>query len=777
MKLLEKKYFEPFVNELYWISNRAFSTFLLLLTVFISTPNGSVAQTYFGFEYDATLPVKIGTTPLKNPWSGGFNYAQFSDIDIDFDGDLDLVLFDRSGDEFLVFEQRPVNGNPDYVFLYNGAALFPSDCKYRATFLDYNQDGKNDLFTYGIGGIKVYKNTGNSSIGLQWELAKAVVETDYLGNHTNLYVSSSDIPAYADVEGDGDIDVLTFQIGGERMEYHQNQSIELYGIPDSLIFELKNECWGQFREDPNNNDVVLNDTQSPCGTGNIPNPQMGQNPAVDKKTPATTAAKHSGSTILALDINNNGVLDLVLGDVAYSNLTLLINGGTAPNTNSAMVSQDHNFPSNTTPASSQLFPAPYYVDVNFDGVKDLLVTPNARTVSQNQKSAQYFKNTGTNTLPNFIYQQEDFLQDNLIDHGLGSIPVMFDQNGDGKRDLLVGNFFRYKPTLGKESCFLVYRNTGTGSAPEFTYYDDDYLGLTQLSYGLRSHPAFGDLDGDGDEDLIIGKENGSLIRYTNTAGAGNPCVFANPTLVNDQNGTEINVTAYAAPQLFDLNNDGLLDLIIGKKTGEIAYYANTGTTATAQFTLQNDHVGNADVSTTPDGYATPHFFRVHDTTHLFLGGYDGQLHYYNNIDGRLQIDSSFHLVNDYYLGIDVGLYSAFWVEDVDNDGLLDLFAGQDLGGLFHFEANPNSTIGIAESNSLPHFYLSPNPATNTISLHALNNQTAGISSIQISSVLGALQTVRLEENESISIEQLASGTYFLHITSEYGVETLKFIKL
>jgi hypothetical protein len=109
--------------------------------------------------------------------------------------------------------------------------------------------------------------------------------------------------------------------------------------------------------------------------------------------------------------------------------------------------------------------------------------------------------------------------------------------------------------------------------------------------------------------------------------------------------------------------------------------------------------------------------------------------------------------------------------------LLDLFAGQDLGGLYHFEANPNSSVGINENTLHPQFYLSPNPATDEIMLHTFNDPTLGISEIHLSSLLGEQQTVRLEENGSISIEQLAPGTYFLHITSEHGTETLKFIKL
>jgi hypothetical protein len=767
--------------------------FPVVLTALLSIC-GSFAgrtQTYLGFEYDPSPMVKTGADTLEQAWAGGLNFVQFSDIDIDYDGDMDLFVFDRSGDEIAVFVTEEVNGEPVYRYLYGGWKLFPSDVRYRAALYDYDQDGRNDLFTYGIGGVKAYRNIGNSVTGLQWEVAKPLLRSDYLGDMNNLYVSSGDIPAFVDVEGDSDMDVLTFHLGGERVEYHQNQSMELYGIPDSLVFVLKNECWGHFREDVNNNSVILNDTESPCGPGNSNVPGGAQLAPSDKPVHAlrttqplptdslfAAPTRHSGSALLALDINDNGVLDLILGDVSYPNLTLLVNGGTAPNTNSAMISQDINFPSNTTPASVHLFPAAFYVDVNHDDVKDLIVGANARTISQNQKSVTYYENLGTNTLPNFLFRSKSFLQGEMIEHGLGSIPVLFDENGDGLRDLLVANFFRYKPTLDKESAFLVYRNTGTAAQPEYTYLDDNFFGLTGLSLGLRSIPAFGDLDGDGDEDMLIGMENGQINAYTNTAGAGNPVAFGGASPLTDNNGAAINVISYAAPQLFDLNNDGLLDLIVGMKTGELAYYRNTGTAANAVFTLENALLGGVDVSpNTPDGYSVPNFFRTNDTTHLFIGAYDGKLHYYNGIDDHLEAGDTFTLVSHAWRGIDVGLYSSFLVEDTDDDGLLNLFIGQDLGGLHHMEADPASTVSLNENKAIPqNWLLVPNPATAQVLLTAIGQQNTS-SDVAIYNMPGELiGTQTVTGTTTLDISGYRKGMYLVVVTSESGREVLRLVK-
>lgn len=685
---------------------------------------------HLGFEFNPEIPVvATGGITLKLPWTGGLNFVQTSDIDFDFDGDMDLVFFDRSGDEIMLFENVTISGAQQYRFVQRGYLLFPEDARYRMALLDYNGDGKNDVFTYGIGGVKVYRNVGSASTGLQWELATSLIMSDYVGNYTNLYVSGGDIPAYVDVEGDGDIDILTFSVGGQQMEYHQNQSMDLYGNADSLVFVLQNECWGQFQEDLNNNALVLNSNIFPCGSGDIVNPQR---PAAADTTTENAGTdeptRHSGSTTLALDIDGNNVIDLVIGDVSYPSLVLLTNGGTAPNTNSPMISQQTNFPSNSVAANLQLFPASFYVDVDFDGRRDLIASPNAKTISQNQKSVQLYKNTGTDAIPVFTFQSKAFLQSEMIDAGLGAIPVLVDANGDGLQDLIVSSYFRYKEPLDKESAFNLYLNTGTATNPQFTDSDQDYLDMTTVLPALRLFPCFGDVDGDGDQDMLVGQEDGTLSLFTNTAGAGHPLAYSSHVNLASNTGSTIDVGYYSAPQLFDLDGDELLDLIVGRQSGELLYYRNTGTTTAPQFTLFNDHLGNIDISVgAPDGYAAPYFFRYHDTTLLFLGGYDGLIHYYNGIDGNLIPDSSFALVSNHYLDHNFGLYSSFAINDIDGDGELNLFAGHDLGGVQLFEVNPNSTLSLQEIEpNSDNYVVYPNPSSGTIHIKGNGEATCRI---------------------------------------------------
>jgi hypothetical protein len=662
---------------------RFFLIYLLVLICFSF-------KAQFQFNFNDSIEVYRTNTALKYPWAGGLNYAQFSEIDYDYDGVMDLLVFDRSNDQMRVFEQKIESGVSFYKLNPLAYLEFPEQIRYRVFSIDYNGDGKNDLFTYGIGGIKVFKNVGSPQLGLQWELAKDLLYSDYTGANLNLYVSSSDIPAIVDVDFDGDIDILTFHISGEYLQYHQNQSQELYGHSDSLIFKLKNECWGGFREDVNTNFLILNDNTLPCTTGNVPNPGIKPNTNNVEKA-------HSGSTVLALDYDGSGVQDVVIGDVAYSNMNLLINGGTAPNTNSLMISVDPAFPSNSTPIAINLFPAAYFVDVDFDGKKDLLVAPNAKNISENEKSIWKYKNTGTQSSANFVFETKAFLQQDMIEHGTASVPFLVDIDNDGLKDLFVSNFYAYKPTLNKESRIAYYKNTGTLNSPKFTLIDSDFINLSTLNYGFKISPSFGDLDNDGKIDILLGLENGTLIFYKNNSSSSS-LTFAPPVLnYTDNLGAIISAGQYATPQIFDLDNDGKLDLIIGKKTGELMYYKNIGSLSTPQFELTNPMLGNIDVSTlTPDGYPTPHFFRVQDTTYLLLGASDGFIRFYDAIDNSLNSGNSFNLRDADFLSLSkaIGGYSSCAVTDLDGDNKLNLFVGQDLGGLFHLEHDENSNLGI-----------------------------------------------------------------------------------
>ena len=157
---------------------------------------------------------------------------------------------------------------------------------------------------------------------------------------------------------------------------------------------------------------------------------------------------------------------------------------------------------------------------------------------------------------------------------------------------------------------------------------------------------------------------------------------------------------------------------MGTRTVEICYYENVGTLAFAEFELKNTLLGGIDVSTSlsPDAYAAPHFFRDSGEVHLFIGSVSGDLIYYDSIDNNFMPGDTFNLVSNNYLGINVESYSSFWVNDIDSDNRLNLFVGQDLGGLYHFESDPNSDAGINDVDLSVLVSIYPNPMTDHLTI-------------------------------------------------------------
>jgi hypothetical protein len=329
--------------------------------------------------------------------------------------------------------------------------------------------------------------------------------------------------------------------------------------------------------------------------------------------------------------------------------------------------------------------------------------------------------------------------------------------------MFVANFFSYKPILSKESRISYYKNTGTAVNPVFQFIDSDFNNLTQLNLGLRMIPAFGDLNSDGKCDMIIGRENGNLVYFENNSLGSSP-TFAAPVYdLTDENGLVIHHGLYASPELYDLNKDGLLDLILGVKTGELIYYENIGTQTSPLFSLVTDQLGNVDVSDlTPDGYSTASFFSLNDTTYAMVGCVDGDLKFIGDIDGHIGDGDSFTYIDSNFLNIEVGAYSSAAVLDIDNDSHLDLFIGQDLGGVFHLEDEPGSnlhTLNIVRENQL-HIY--PNPFESSINIKCSVSLISEL--ITITDLTGKLiQTIQVTGSDStIDLSFLESGIYILY---------------
>ena len=165
---------------------------------------------------DNSLPFEENGIQFESALAGGINSSQFSNIDLNLDGIMDIVVFDKAGNKLSPF----INSNGNFIYAPSYRDSFPSMHDW-AILADYNCDGKSDIFTYSSGGIAVYLNTSDTV--LSFNLITKFILSDYGANNLNIYVSPVDIPAFADIDYDGDLDVLTFSILGGFVEYHKNR--------------------------------------------------------------------------------------------------------------------------------------------------------------------------------------------------------------------------------------------------------------------------------------------------------------------------------------------------------------------------------------------------------------------------------------------------------------------------------------------------------------------------------------------------------------------------
>lgn len=729
-----------------------------------------VGRAQFGFQLSTSIDVVEDGEALKFPWAGGMDYCQFSNIDLDFDGVNDLFVFDRTCNKVLTFLQKGGVGEVDFEYAPEYENIFPDDLHDWALLADYNRDGKPDIYTYEIGGGRVFMNVGTAETGHNFVLVNPLLATHVFDVDTYMFLDEADIPAIVDVDGDSDLDILAFGILGTTVEYHKCMSMELYGIPDSLVFETKSICWGRFREAAVTNVVTLWDTlEYPCKSSDFDAPEFPfeLTDAFDRDI-----VRHSGSTVLALDMDDSGVMDLILGDISYPNLVMLLNSGSEVNANSGMVFQDTLFPSSSVPVNLPVFPAAFHVDISNDGIRDLLVSPNSKFGSENALSVWSYLNEAEDLSPDFVYQQSDFLQEDMIENGTSSLPVYFDHNGDGLLDLLVSSQGRYNPEINRlHSKIAYYQNVGTADVPAFELMTDDYQDLSEKGIGdsLAFYPTFGDLDGDGDEDMILGEYIGYCYYFENTGGAGNPAVFDEFTILNNSEGAAIIQGTYCYPQLVDLDRDGDEDLVIGRRTGKLQYLENTGI-GTYNFVQKSNELGLVDVAGEGfiQGHAVPQFVEVDGEYHLIVGSKRGDLFYYDGIEDN--IDGAFHLVDLHLDNVHIGTFAAPAIANLDGDNRFEMVLGNRRGGVTLFESATTDLIGIENLVHERGILIYPNPANQqvTVNLGSISATDLKQTKIILFTLTGEhVQTIQLHSNQvTINVQDFSKGTYLIQVIDE-----------
>jgi len=88
------------------------------------------------YDFETNIAVSANNAALQNPWVGGFNSPQYNTMDLNGDGQQDLVVFDRTSfslKTFLATEGK-------YVYAPHYQSQFP-EIRNWVLIRDYNCDG------------------------------------------------------------------------------------------------------------------------------------------------------------------------------------------------------------------------------------------------------------------------------------------------------------------------------------------------------------------------------------------------------------------------------------------------------------------------------------------------------------------------------------------------------------------------------------------------------------------------------------------------------------
>ncbi|MCI0436919.1 MAG: FG-GAP-like repeat-containing protein [Gemmatimonadetes bacterium] len=554
-------------------------------------------------------------TAYTHPFLGGFDVPRPQFVDIDGDGDLDLFVQERSN-QLMFLENTGTARAPEFVWRTD--RWLDLDIGEWSRFADPDHDGDLDLLAeqpYSY--IRYYRNDGTARSPRFVLAADSVPDA----NGRPVFSDRQNIPAITDIDCDGVLDLFLGRVDGTVSRYEQVPASRTEPVPafafvtdrfegieivtqfgsmhgaNSMAFADADGdgdmdlFWGDFFEAG----LLFIENAGTCTT-----PFMQLTPV---RVPRADSLETSGYNAPYLaDIDGDGDLDLFIGvlggaynpnrtasdnfwfyermdDESYrlrtrrflnaidvgsesvptfadidgdGDLDLIVANKIDPRT--LRSSRLYIFENRGTPAApvfaladtidvgSYYHLAPVFVDLDGDGDLDML----AGTWNND---VQVFRNEGSRTELRLVHDSAAAIR---IPRGSNTVPALADLDGDGDLDLVIGE------AVGSLNFF---RNTGTRTAPVFTLEAEDWLGI---DVGRRAFPAFVDLDGDGDLDLVIGREEGGGVVYRNTGTAKEPRFQLDPQAT-------LPLPHLGAPAFADLDGDGDPDLISGGLSGGLVY--------------------------------------------------------------------------------------------------------------------------------------------------------------------------------------------------------------
>jgi len=585
-----------------------------------AAPNGEAPPSWttrFVRSVDAFPVYDENGRAYDPPFLGGFNVPRPQFADIDGDGDVDLFIQERP-DELMMFENVGTPSRPDFVWRTDRYQNLSVGEWTR--FIDFDGDGDLDLlserrFSY----VQYFRNDGTARAAAFTSVGDSVRDVE----GRPLFADRQNIPSVNDIDCDGDWDLFLGRLNGTISRYDVAELTD-DGVP---VF--------RFLEDRFQGIEIV----------------------------AQLGSLHGANSMAFADIDQDGDLDFFWGDFFEPGVLFVENTGSCGEPN--LRTDPRPFTVDATIATSG-YNVPVLVDVDSDGDLDLFVGVLGGAFNPNLTTTRNF-HFYEQVDGDFIHRTDRFVY--TIDVGSESIPAFADLDGDGDLDMLLAN--KLDPDDTQTSRLYYFENVGSPRDPSFEQRAHIPL-FTMYHYA----PALGDLDGDGDLDMLVGTWNRGVALYLNEGTRTEPeFVLQDTTFVRLTRGSN------SAPALTDVDGDGDLDLFIGESSGELNFYRNVGTPFAPSFELVSDHFGEIDVGRR----SFPTFADIDGDgdEDLLLGREAGGVLLYRRVGSTADADPLFVLDSTFTLPLPN--YSTPSLVDIDGDGDLDVFSGGRGGGLIFLE--------------------------------------------------------------------------------------------
>ena len=550
------------------------------------------------------------------PFLGGFNVPRPQFADIDGDGDPDLFVQERPG-ELMLFENVGGASRPDFVWRTDRYQDLSVGEWTR--FIDFDLDGDFDLlserpFSY----VQYFRNDGTAR-----DAFVAVGDSVRDVGGEPVFADRQNIPNINDIDCDGYWDLFLGRVNGTLSRFEAGRTTN----GDPPVFRFLGDRFEDI-------EIVA---------------QLG--------------SLHGANSMAFADLDQDGDLDFFWGDFFEAGVLYVENTGSC---SEPILRSDPISLAVDDSISTSGYNVPVLEDVDSDGDLDLFVGVLGGAFNPNLTTTRNF-HFYERVDGNFIRRTERFVY--TVDVGSESIPSFADLDGDGDLDMLLAN--KLDPDDTRTSHLFHFENVGTRQEPSFQQRAHIPL-FTMYHYA----PALGDLDGDGDLDMLVGTWNRGVALYTNQGTRTEPeFVLQDTTFVRLTRGSN------SAPALTDVDGDGDLDLFIGESSGELNFYRNVGTPQAPSFDLVTDRFGEIDAGRR----SFPAFADIDGDgdDDLLLGREEGGVLLYRREGSRS--DSQPVFVPDSTFTLPLPNYSTPSLVDIDGDGHLDVFSGGLSGGLIFLQ--------------------------------------------------------------------------------------------